>query len=276
MLPGREIGKEIRWRRLFHTADGRLLTLAVDHGAAYKFDLPDGLRDIARTLRKFHTTLPDAIVAQVGLFSSDAMRSFAGRVPLMLQTISITPSAPDDSYPVSTVEDAVTLGADAAAVAISVGGATQARSMSLVGEVVRRARPLGMPVVAHVYPLGEAFHGAEYAPHAVSYCARAGFEAGADLVKVHYTGDPDSFARIVEETPIGLVAAGGPKLSSVRAVLEMARDVARSGACGLTIGRNLWGDPHPAALLQALLAVFHEGAPVADGEKIYSSGVSKG
>src|SRR5262245_58852663 len=105
-------GKEVRWKRLFHAASGKLVTLAVDHGAAYKFKLPPPLAAIGRTVSSFENELPDAIVAQEGLFS-DVLRPFAGRVPLILQTISITPSAPDDSYPVSQVEDALALGADA-------------------------------------------------------------------------------------------------------------------------------------------------------------------
>jgi len=263
-------GKEVRWKRIFHTASGKLVTLAVDHGAAYKFELPPPLAAIAKTVGSFEDELPDAIVAQRGLFG-DVLRPFAGRVPLMLQTISITPSAPDDSYPMSQVEDAVALGADAVAISISMGGPTQRDGMMLLGELVRSARPLGLPVIAHVYPLGEAFRGAEFSPAAVAYCARAGFEAGADLVKVHYSGDRESFARIVADTPIGVVAAGGPKLDSVAGVLGMARDVALSGARGITIGRNLWGDPRPAALLAALKAVFHQGAPVEEGERIYRS-----
>src|SRR5574341_1551638 len=113
-------GKEVRWRRLFHTSSGKLVTLAVDHGAAYKFELPRPLAAIGETLRGFEREVPDAIVAQEGLFG-DVLRPFAGRVPLILQTISITPSAPDDSYLISTVEDAIALGADAVAMSISVG-----------------------------------------------------------------------------------------------------------------------------------------------------------
>lgn len=263
-------GKEVRWKRLFHPRSGKLVTLAVDHGAAYKFELPPPLLSIQRTLQLFREELPDAIVAQEGLFS-DVLRPFAGRVPLILQTISFTPSARDDSYVVSNVEDAMALGADAVAMAISVGGPTQKTGMNMLGELVRRARPLGLPVIAHVYPQGEAFRGSEFAPQAIAYCARAGFEAGADLVKINYSGDPDSFARIVADTPVGVVAAGGPKLDSVGAVLRMAAEVARSGARGLTIGRNLWGDSRPAALLKALKAVVHQGAPAAEGERLYAS-----
>jgi len=261
-------GKEIRWRRLFHRASGRMVTLAIDHGTAYKFELPPALASIAETVRMFLQDPPDAIVAQEGLFG-EVLKPFAGKVPLILQTISITPSAPDDSYVVSTVEDAVALGADAVAMAVSVGGAAQRSALSMLGELVRRARPLGLPVIAHVYPLGEAFRGAEYSPSAVAYSARAGAEVGADVVKVHYTGDRESFAKIVRDTPIGVVAAGGPRLESAGAVLAMARDVAWSGALGLTIGRNLWEDPRPAALLKAIHSVVHENVSPEDAERTY-------
>lgn len=264
-------GKQVRRNRIFHTPTGRILTLAVDQGSAYRFDLPAPLAAIAETVRRFEGEPPDAIVAQRGLFG-EILRPFAGRIPLMLQAVTITPDRSDESYLISNVEDALALGADALAVTIFVGGRTQKEGLGMLGRLVREARGVGLPVVAHIYPLGEEFRGKPTSERGVAYAARAGFEVGVDVVKTRYTGDPESFQRIVDRTPIPIVAAGGPRLGSPLAVLEMARDVALTGARGMTIGRNLWGDRHPPALLGALKAVYHEGRSPAEALEAYEAG----
>ncbi len=264
-------GKEVRWNRLFHTPSGRLVTLAIDHGSAYKFDLPEPLARIQETVSRFHEELPDAVVAQRGAFG-ELLRPFAGRVPLILQAITLTPSRQDDSYLVATARDAVDLGADAIAISIYVGGETQKQGLRMVARLVRSARRFGLPLVAHVYPLGREFASDPYSERGVLYSARAGFEVGADMVKVHYTGDPESFRRVVERTPIPVVAAGGPKLETPLEVLRMARDVMTAGARGLTIGRNLWGDARPAALLRALKEVCHRGVSPDEAYRGYEEG----
>ena len=50
----------------------------------------------------------------------------------------------------------------------------------------------------------------EFDPDTVAHCARVGNELGADVVKVPYTGDPDSFAKVVEGCCVPVVIAGGP------------------------------------------------------------------
>ena len=48
-------------------------------------------------------------------------------------------------------------------------------------------------------------------PEIVGHVARIGAECGADIVKTLYTGDIDSFSKIVKSTPVPIVIAGGPK-----------------------------------------------------------------
>ena len=79
------------------------------------------------------------------------------------------------------------------------------------------------------------------------------------MVKVPYCGDVDSYAQIVAESPVPLVAAGGPKQESLEAALAMMADVVRSGARGATIGRNVWGFPQITEAVRAFKAVIHAG-----------------
>ena len=51
--------------------------------------------------------------------------------------------------------------------------------------------------------------------------ARIGAECGADIVKTLYTGDIDSFAKVVKSVPVPVVIAGGPKAKTDLDVLQM-------------------------------------------------------
>jgi DhnA family fructose-bisphosphate aldolase class Ia len=41
-----------------------------------------------------------------------------------------------------------------------------------------------------------------------------GAELRGDIVKNNYTGDPESFSRVVESCPVPIVVAGGPHMQS--------------------------------------------------------------
>jgi DhnA family fructose-bisphosphate aldolase class Ia len=44
----------------------------------------------------------------------------------------------------------------------------------------------------------------------------------------------------------------------------MARDIVDAGAAGLAMGRNLWGAENPVKMIQAINAIVHQNASVAD------------
>jgi class I fructose-bisphosphate aldolase len=58
---------------------------------------------------------------------------------------------------------------------------------------------------------------------------------------------------------VPLVAAGGPQADTLRAALDMAAQVVRSGARGAVIGRTVWGFEQIAAAVRAFKAVIHDG-----------------
>jgi class I fructose-bisphosphate aldolase len=63
----------------------------------------------------------------------------------------------------------------------------------------------------------------------------------------------------VADSPVPVVAAGGPKAKTLREALEMMGDIVQSGARGATIGRNIWGFEKIEAAVQAFKAVIHDG-----------------
>jgi len=80
------------------------------------------------------------------------------------------------------------------------------------------------------------------------------------VVKVPYCGEVQAYGQIVADSPVPVVAAGGPQSGSLLATLEMIAKVVRSGALGATIGRNIWGCERMTAALRAFKAVIHDGS----------------
>ncbi len=60
--------------------------------------------------------------------------------------------------------------------------------------------------------------------------------------------------------------AGGPECETELEVFEFVHDGMQNGAIGVNLGRNVWKNAHPVAMIQALNAVIHAGAPAAEGE----------
>ena len=258
------LAKRVRLNRLFSHPSGRLVTVAVDHPIAFSFDIRAELHPIRQLLARLVEGRPDALTMMKGI-AQHCYEPYAGRVPLIVQTTCFIPGKPSRDYPIGFLEDALRLGADAVAVTITVGTEHQGELMGMLGRMVRDAAPVGLPVVAHIYPKGEMVPEDErYAVRWCQYAARVGAEVGVDLVKTSYTGSAESFRQVVEACPVPVVAAGGPDLDSPRAVLEMARGVVEAGAAGVTYGRNVWGADDIPAMVRALKAVVHDGISVDD------------
>ncbi|MDY0162629.1 MAG: hypothetical protein RBR60_05310 [Desulfobotulus sp.] len=79
------------------------------------------------------------------------------------------------------------------------------------------------------------------------------------MVKVPYTGSPESFRHVVEACCIPVVIAGGPKLENDAQILKMAYDAMQAGAAGLSLGRNVFQHENPTALVRALHGIVNEG-----------------
>ena len=86
----------------------------------------------------------------------------------------------------------------------------------------------------------------------IDACARAGFEYGADAVKVLCSSK--DFDKVVAHCPVPVVMAGGPKSASLEDTLQYAIDC---GAAGCAIGRNVYGSDDPAGRIKALRKIVH-------------------
>jgi len=124
----------------------------------------------------------------------------------------------------------------------------------------------GIPLLAMVYPRGPNVKD-EKGKDVVKIAARLAAELGADIVKVPYTGDPDSFSEVVEGTPIPVVIAGGSKMSDAD-TLKMVEGATKAGAAGLSMGRNAFQHESPQKLVKAACAIVHDGMSAKEALKM--------
>ena len=252
------LGKRIRLRRLQNKATDRIFTVALDHAPSY--GVLDGLQSISRTLDQVASGAPDAVLLMKGP-AERCFEPYAGEIGLILKCSSLSPYHPQDDVWVSPVEEALRLGADAIAMAMTVGSPDQPALVANVAALVREADSVGLPVIVHAYPNGELVPPDEcYTPGRVCYASRLAMELGVDIVKTFYTGSAESFHQVVETTaPALVVAAGGPRLATYADVFTMAADVVKAGAAGITFGRNVWQSRDPGHMVRVLKGIVHTG-----------------
>ncbi len=234
------LGKRTRLNRIFSHPSGRILSVAVDHLINYPIGLPQGLRRMGHTLEQVVAGAPHAITMNKGT-ALRFMAPYAGKVPFIIQSMALRPEWDEFAF-TAHVEEVAAMGADAIAVAMFLKGPSEIRFVNHLALVVRESEQYGLPVIPHIYTLssGDEKTSVTHSPEDIFYAVRMGLEQGADVIKVPYTGDEASFADIVAETPVPVVAAGGPKCDTLDAAVAMMQSIARTGAAGATVGRNVW------------------------------------
>lgn len=256
------LGKEVRLSRLLHPTSGRMLAITVDHSIAR--GIMDGLIPIADTLAKIVEGAPEAITMHKGI-AEKCFHSHVGKAAFILKCSSFSPYQPEFDTWVTDVEEGVRLGADAVSMGCILGGPEQPTQLRQLGEISKQAASWGMPLVAHIYPRGSYVDKKDrYNWDNVAYAVRAGAELGVELIKTHYTGSPETFAKVVEACPARVVVAGGEIGSGIENYLRMTRDVIDAGAAGVTYGRFVWEYHHIPELIRTLGYIIHDGGSFDD------------
>ncbi|MBU1002042.1 MAG: 2-amino-3,7-dideoxy-D-threo-hept-6-ulosonate synthase [Proteobacteria bacterium] len=249
------IGKAIRMERIFNRDTERAIIVPLDHGTT--IGPVRGLIDMRETLTHIAEGGANAVLMHKGLVPCGHRRQGPDiGLIVHLSASTVLSPFPNAKTLTGTVEDAIKLGADAVSVHVNIGDETERDMLSDLGRMASRASDWGMPILAMVYARGPKIEN-EYDPGIVAHCARVGMELGADVVKVPYTGDPESFLRVTEGVCVPVVIAGGPKLDSSRDLFVMVRDSLQAGGSGLSIGRNIFQADRPYHLIKALHGVVH-------------------
>ncbi len=240
------LGTQRRLRRL-QGPEGRVLLLAADHGLPAG-PLP-GLEDPATLFASLPSPPFTGVIANVGIARLLPPESHAALV-VHLSAGTLLSRRPASKVLSATVGRAVRLGADAVSVQIHFGDAAEDRMLADAGSVVDEADDLSVPILIMAYPPGTLEGAADL--EATRHAARAAAELGADLVQVPHPGSEAAVRSIVRGCPVPLLTAGGPRAPTPAAFLDAVRAALAGGAAGISVGRNVFQHPHPAAFARQL------------------------
>ena len=257
-----QIGKAIRLERIFNRNTGRTIVVPMDHGVTVG-PIP-GLVDMREAVGRIVEGGANAVLEHKGCVRC-GHRAEGRDIGLIVHLSASTALSPFPNAKglVADVEEAICLGADAVSIHVNLGDETETSMLRDMGKVAKDAARWGMPLLAMVYARGPKIKN-EYDPAIVAHCARVGTELGADVVKVNYTGDPETFSHVTDSCCIPVVIAGGPKLDTTRAFMQMVADSLEAGGAGLSVGRNVFQHKDPVSLVRALAKIVHEDFSVDD------------
>ena len=241
--------------------DGHCLFLPIDHGyfqgPTRKLDKP------GETIRPL---LPycDALFVTRGVLRSAIEPE--NTKPIILRVsggTSIIGKDLSNEGITTSMEEAIRLNVAAVGISIFVGSEFERDSLLNLSKLVDEGEKYGIPVMA-VTAVGKELEkrDARY----LGLSCRIGAELGARIMKTYWC---ENFDKVVHGCPVPVVMAGGPKTETEREVFEFVHDGMEKGAIGVNLGRNIWQNDHPVAMIKALRAIIHEKASVKEANEIF-------
>jgi len=239
-----------RTARIFAN-DGKSVVLAFDHGMGGARHA--GMKNPGQTLRDCISAGSDAVLITPGL-----AKQFGEDLTSVGVVINLDIASGNDA---EAVREAMLLGVEMGKFIFYPGSEALPDSQARTRHMIVTAHDQGLPVMVEPIPVSfEAKHA--HTPENIGTGAKIACEIGADVVKMQYSGDPNSFAEIMETLYRPVVILGGPNRGNLRGVLEDIKHAMDAGAKGTTIGRNIWEAEAPERVIAALAAIVHEGATV--------------
>lgn len=252
------VGKGIRLKRIF--SGEKTLIVAMDHGVSSGPIV--GLEDIRKAVANVAKGGATGVVLHKGVVreAKDYLGEGLGLILHLSASTSLSTKV-NRKVLVTRVDEAISYGADAISVHVNIGGSDDEAMLADLGATAEACDRFGMPLLAMMYPRGENIKN-PYDVDVVKHVARVGAELGADVVKTVYTGSSETFKEVVRGCPVPVVLAGGPKLDSERAALEMLAGGLAAGAVGVSFGRNIFQAKDPIGMTRAFARMIFDGATV--------------
>jgi len=164
------------------------------------------------------------------------------------------------------MEEAIRLNASAVGISVFVGSDYEKESLLNLAKLVDEGERYGMPVMA-VTAVGKEL--AKRDSRYLALASRIAAEIGARLVKTYWCAE--GFEKVVAGCPVPVVMAGGPQVDSELEVLEFVYDGLQKGAIGVNLGRNIWQNEHPVAMMKAMRALVHDRLTPKQALDLYSA-----
>jgi len=232
--------------------DGHCQFLPIDHGY---FQGP------TRCLERPEDTIRDLLPYADGLFvTRGVLRSAVdpdGKTPIILRVSGATSVVGQDlanEVVTTSIEEIIRLNVAAVGLSVFVGSDYEKETLENLALLVNDCEDYGIPVMA-VTAVGKELE--KRTARFLALSCRIAAELGARIVKTYYCAE--DFDKVVNGCPVPVVIAGGPKCETELEVFEFVYDGMGKGAIGVNLGRNVWQNPHPVAMMRALNGVIHDG-----------------
>jgi putative autoinducer-2 (AI-2) aldolase len=244
-------------------ADGHALFLPVDHGY---FQGPT--RKLEEPRKTIEPLMPyaDAIFITRGILRNAVDPD--NTKPIILRVSGGTSVAGKDMANegiTTSMEEALRLNAMAVGLSIFVGSDYEKESLMNLSALVNEGERYGLPVMA-VTAVGR-----ELAKRDARYLAlscRIAAELGARVVKTYWC---EGFDKVVQGCPVPVVMAGGPQVDTELEVFRFVYDGMQKGAIGVNLGRNIWQNDFPVAMIKGIRAIIHDRATPEQAQELYDS-----
>lgn len=237
------------------TKNGRALFLAYDHGIEHgPSDFDDESVDPAKILKIADSGFFTGFICQKGIAEKYYDKN-KHQVPLIVKLNGKTKLLSEEepySPQICSVEEAVSLGASAVGYTVYIGSEHEAKMISEFSQIEKETDKAGIPLIGWMYPRGRAVAGREKTKKILSYAARVGLEIGAEMIKIPYTGDKESFKWVVSAAGKTKVVVLGGEKKDEEEFSKMVKDILSAGAIGLAIGRNIWQAEEPLKISKKL------------------------
>ena len=244
-------------------SDGHALFLPVDHGyfqgPTHKLEEP---RKTVEPLMPY----ADAIFVTRGVLRSSV--DPGNTKPIILRVSGGTSVVGKDLANegiTTSMEEAIRLNVSAVGISVFVGTEYEKESLLNLSRLVDEGERYGIPVMA-VTAVGKELEKRE--ARYLALCCRIAAELGARVVKTYWC---KNFDKVVRGCPVPVVMAGGPQVDTELEVFEFVHDGMQKGAIGVNLGRNIWQNAFPIAMIKAIRAIIHQNASPKEAQELYES-----
>jgi len=252
-------GMKSRLAQAFSPKSGKTVMLAFDHG--YIMGPTSGLERMDLTIVPL-IQYADCIMCTRGALRSIVPPTCGKPLGLRYSAGSTILTHLNDEC-IMDIEDAIRVNAAILAVMVAVGDPKmEADTIRTLTKTIDLGTRYSIPTMGITAVGKELVRDARYLSLASRVCA----ENGAHVIKTYYC-DKD-FEQVTNSVPVPIVIAGGKKLPE-REALEVAYRAINDGAAGVDMGRNIFQAECPAAMIQAIREVVHNGVKPDQAFKMY-------
>jgi putative autoinducer-2 (AI-2) aldolase len=244
--------------------DGHCQYLPIDHGY---FQGP------TRCLERPGETIRELLPYADGLFvTRGVLRSAVDpdvETPIILRVSGGTSVIGQDlanEVITTSIKEIVRLNVAAVGLSIFVGSDYERQTLENLALLINDCEDYGIPVMA-VTAVGKELE--KRTARYLALSCRIAAELGAKVVKTYYCDE--DFDKVTNGCPVPIVIAGGPKCETEMEVFEFVYDGMQKGAIGVNLGRNVWQNPHPVAVMRALNSIIHDNATPKQAQDLFET-----